>query len=82
MREATPINIKDVKLPLLSDVNPSVAVFRRWWKELDKYCQRRETQWRGSETLFRVIRGYPNEIVSRKFPDFLQVGRIGIKERI
>ena len=58
MRASNLISIKDVKLPLLTDANPSVAVFRRWWKDLAKYCQRRETHWRGSETLFRVIRGY------------------------
>ena len=43
MRESNLISIKDVKLPLLADANPSVAVFRRWWKDLAKYCQRRES---------------------------------------
>ena len=72
MRESNLISIRDVKLPLLNDSNLTVAAFRRWWKDLAKYCQRRETHWRGAETLFRVIRGYPNETVPRTLPDFQQ----------
>ena len=72
MRESNLISIKDVKLPLLGEWDLTVAVFRRWWKDLAKYCQRRETHWRGAETLFCVIRGYPDEIVAPKFPDFSQ----------
>ena len=73
LRESSLISIKDVKLPLLNDSNPTVAAFRSWWKDLAKYCQRRETHWRGSEALFRVIRGFPNEFVAREFLDFLHV---------
>ena len=67
------ISVKDVKLPLLPEANPSVATFRKWWKDLSKYCQRREAKWRAADTLFRVIRGYPNEIVSKEFAQFMQV---------
>ena len=61
--ESNLISIKDIVLPKLNDASPSVATFRRWWKDLAKYCQRRDYYWRGAETMFKVIRGYPNEIV-------------------
>ena len=70
--ESNLVSIRDVRMPTLSEAAPSVAVFRRWWKELAKYCQRR-SEWRGAETLFKVIRGYPNEINGNEIPQFLMV---------
>ena len=69
--ESNLVSIKDVRMPSLSDSSPSVLVFRKWWKDLYKYCQRREKEWRGAESLFRVIRGYPNEITPREIGAFL-----------
>ena len=70
-REKSLISIKDVRLPNLTENNPTVAVFRKWWKELAKYCQKREAHWRGAETLFKVIRSYPNEIGPKEYPEFM-----------
>ena len=72
-RSESLVDVKDIKLPLLPDNNPSVAVFRQWWRDLAKYCQKREVQWRGADSLFRVIRGYPNLINHEEFPDFIPV---------
>ena len=36
LRESSLISIKDKKLPLLGDSIPTVASFRRWWKDLAK----------------------------------------------
>ena len=30
------ISVKDMKLPILADANPSVMVFRKWYKDLSK----------------------------------------------
>ena len=69
--ESNLISIKDLRLPTMHDSNPSVLVFRKWWKDLYKYCQRRE-EWRGAEALFRVVRGYPNEINGKEIGVFTQ----------
>ena len=66
------IHVKDVKLPILESEKPSVGSFRKWYKELYKYCSKRQFFWRGSETLFKVIRGYPNEIVRKEHRQFQQ----------
>ena len=66
------IHAKDVKLPILESEKPSVGSFRKWYKELYKYCSKRQFFWRGSETLFKVIRGYPNEIVRKERRHFQQ----------
>jgi len=66
------IHAKDVKLPILESEKPSVGSFRKWYKELYKYCSKRQFFWRGSETLFKVIRGYPNEIVRKEYRHFQQ----------
>ena len=68
--EANLVSIRDVKLPTLGTDAPSVLVFRKWWKDLYRYCQRRE-EWRGAESLFRVVRGYPNELVPKERESFL-----------
>ena len=65
------IGFKDVKLPVLTADNPSAQVFRLWWKDLSKYCQRREKHWKAADSLFHVIRGYPNDINDREVPTFL-----------
>ena len=68
--ESNLVSIKDIRLPLLSTDTPTVQVFRKWWKDLSRYCQRRE-EWRGAESLFRVVRGYPNEICPKEREQFL-----------
>ena len=67
------VDMKDVKMPHLPDGNPSVQVFRRWWQDLAKYCAKREKDWRGATSLFRVIRGYPNILTAPELPEFQQV---------
>ena len=69
-RGAQLISVKDMKLPILGDGNPSVMAFRKWYRDLSTYCEKRRG-WRGAETLFRVVRGYPNQLAPREFPDFM-----------
>ena len=67
--ESNLVSIKDIKLPTLKEDKPSTLTFRTWWKDLYKYCQRRE-HWRSAESVFKVLRNYPNELVPKEIFDF------------
>ena len=64
------VDMRDVKLPMFPEGSPTVAVFRKWWNELMRYCSMREGEWRAADVIFRVIRGYPNEIDHKEFAQF------------
>ena len=57
---------------MMVDGNPSVLNFRNWYKDLAKYIEKRDG-WRGTGVLFKVIRGYPNQIMYRETVDLQTV---------
>ena len=64
------VDMRDVKLPLFPEGTPSTVVFRKWWKDLSRYCSMREKEWKAADVIFRVIRGYPNQIDEKEVAQF------------
>ena len=65
------IPIKEIKLPIIPSASPTPGEFRKWWRDMWKYCQRREKHWRGAESLFNVLRTYPNVITPLETNNFI-----------
>ena len=67
------VDTRYVKLPGFPDANPSAGVFRKWWKELARYCTTRGQEWKAADVIFRVVRGYPNQIDASELAQFSRV---------
>ena len=44
-------------------------VFRKWYKDMAKYCGKRDPWW-GAESLFKSVRAYPNKITTGEYEQF------------
>ena len=50
---------KDIRMPLLPKHFDKVETFRRWWKDVAEFCERRQ-DYTDCSVVFKAIRGYPN----------------------